>query len=66
MLRQKLEEFKKKLFNKSKKKDYKLPLATVGSTTYEVLNSTYPKNKTAKMLYTYQDVSDIYIPLWHL
>ena len=50
---------------KSPTQDYKLPLATVGSTTYEVLNSTYPKIETAKMLYTYQDASDIYIPLFN-
>ena len=50
---------------KSPTQDYKLPLATVGSTTYEVLNSTYPKIETAKMLYTYQDANDIYIPLFN-
>ena len=38
---------------KSPTQDNKLPLATVGSTTYEVLNSTYPKIKTAKMLYLF-------------
>ena len=50
---------------KSPTQEYHLPFNTAGSTTYEVLNATYPKIETAKMLYFYEDPKQIYIPLFN-
>ena len=50
---------------KSPTQEYKLPLKTAGSTTYEVLNSTYPNTSAAKMLYQYEDPNNIFIPIFN-
>ena len=50
---------------KSPTQEYHLPFNTAGLTTYEVLNATYPKIETAKMLYFYEDPKQIYITLFN-
>ena len=50
---------------KSPTQEYKIPFNTIGSTTYEVLNSTYPKISTAKMLYQYENPNEIFIPIYN-
>ena len=50
---------------KSPTDDYRLPFNTAGSTTYEVVNATFPNIGTSKMLYQYEDPTEIYIPIYN-
>ena len=49
---------------KSPTQDYNVPFNTIGSTTYEVLHSTYPKTTMAKMLYQYENPNKIILPIY--
>ena len=50
---------------KSPTQEYHLLFNMAGSTTYEVLNATYPNIETEKMLYYNEDPKQIYIPLFN-
>jgi len=48
---------------KSPTHSYRLPIRTAGTTTYEVLNATYPRLETLPILHTFTKMDDIVISL---